>query len=149
MHDTLRGNFRDKKCSDCDEMGCLFQHRGLLVLDDKLGSFCEFCWTERNEAYYRGEEPKPLGVKPPGIPEEFLDRRVKVTTKSGSIYELDLTEMANERIISCDRRKLHPTRVKVICLRIGKSLFLKPRDGSNFDLWWTSPVVSIEVIKRD
>ena len=140
MPDTLRGDLKDKKCSDCGEMGCTFQHRGPLVPDDKVGSFCGFCWTERNEAYNRGEKPKSLGVQPPGIPEEFLDKKIQLTTESGSIYELNLTETANERIVSCNRRKLHFTRARVICLRIGKSLFLKPRDGSNFDLWWTSPV---------
>ena len=73
-----------------------------------------------------------------------MNKKIKVVTKSGSVYELDLTDKDNERIVSCDRRILHFTRARVICLRIGKNLFLKPRDGSNFDLWWTSPVVSIE-----
>ena len=144
MADTLRGDFQDKKCSDCGEMGCCFQHWGPLVPNGKTGSFCGFCWTERINANDRGENPKPLGAQPPGIPEEFLNKKIRLTTKSGSIYELDLTEVNSERTISCDRRKLHFTRARVICLAIGKSLFLKPRDGRDSDLWWTSSVVSIE-----
>lgn len=143
MPDTRRGNFQDVECSDCGEKGCTFQHWGPLVPKEKLGSFCWFCWTERDEAYKRGENPKSLGIQPPGIPEEFLNKKIEVTTESGSVYELALTEKEQERIVSCNRRKLHFTRARVICLAIGKSLFLKPRDGSVSDLWWTSPVVSI------
>ena len=144
MADTSRGNFEDIRCSDCGEMGCVFQHWGPLVLDDEFGFFCWFCWTERNEAHDGGEEPKALGIQPPGIPNEFLNKKIKVATKSGSTYELDLTETANERIVSCDRRNLHFRRARVLCLVLNKRLFLKPRDGDNFDLWVTSPVVSIE-----
>lgn len=143
MGDTIRGNFKDISCSDCGEKGCEFKHGGPLVPEGEFGSFCSFCWTERNDAYEKGENPRPLGIQPPGIPEEFLDKKVRVTTKSGSVYELALTEQEQERIVSCDKRELRFTRVRVICLVVGKSLFLRPRDGSISDLWWTSPVVSI------
>jgi len=144
MADSERGDFKDEKCSDCGETGCTFKHWGGLVPAGQSGYFCGFCWDERIEVYGRGEKTKPLGVKPPGIPKEFLDKKIKAITESGSIYELDQTDRDDERTVSCDRRKLRFTRARVICLRVGESLFLRPRDGSNFDLWWTSPVVSIE-----
>ncbi|HXK31977.1 MAG TPA: hypothetical protein VJ378_00675 [Candidatus Paceibacterota bacterium] len=146
MADTQRGGLEDVNCSDCGEKGCVFKHWGDLVPEGKIGYFCWFCWKVRDEASGRGGTPKPLGVQPPGIPEEFLDKKVKVTTESGSIYELDLTDNKQERIVSCNRRKLHFSRTRVICLTIGNSLFLRPRDGSIADLWWTSPVISIEPI---
>ena len=145
MPDTVRGNLKDKNCSDCGEKGCEFQHWGPMVPKGEFGSFCGFCWTERSEAYDRGEGPKPLGIQPPGISENLLDKRLRVATESGSVYELNPTKIPNERIIFCNRRKLHFTKARVICLRIGENLFLKPRDGSDFDLCWTSSVVLIEV----
>lgn len=144
MPDTARGNFKDEKCSDCGEIGCAFQHWGDLVPAGEFGSFCVFCWQERIEDRDRGKTPKPLGVQPPGIPQEFLGGKIRVFTKSGSVYELVPTGIDNERVVSCDRRKLHFSVARAMRLEVGKSLWLKPRDGGVSDLWYTSPVVRIE-----
>ena len=138
MPDTMR------KCSDCGEKGCEYKYWGPLVPEKKVAGFCKFCFGERKEAYKKGIPPKPLGVRPPGIPYEFRYMEIQVTTKNDSIYELNLMGRINERIISCNREKLHFTRARVICLRIGRNLVLRPRDGSKDDLWYTSPVVSIK-----
>jgi len=86
----------------------------------------------------------PLGVEPPGIPKEFLDKKIEVTTRSGSVYILGLSEKAEERNVSCEQRKPGFSRARVICLAVGRSLFLKPRDDESLSLLRTSAVVSIK-----
>jgi len=151
MADTVRGDFPDEICSDCGEQGCAFRHWGRLVPEGKVGHFCAFCWNERMDSSERGEPPKPLGVKPPGVPEEFLDKAVRVTTKSGSVYTISKPIKEKERLISCSSRKLEFTRGRVLCLRVGKTLWIKPRDSKDpeLHLWATSLVVSIEESHQD
>lgn len=143
MPDTCRGDFPDVQCSDCGEMGCNFKHWGPLVPKNSLGNFCGFCWTERYEAGKINEKPEPLGVQPPGIPQEFLNKKVRVETKSGSVYELTPTDKENEVGVLRNSKNIGFTKARVMCLSIGKNLFLKPRDGDDLSLWYTTPVVSI------
>ena len=141
MADTERGNFPDEKCSDCGEIGCCFKHWGPLVPEGKIGFFCPFCFSERGKL----AEPISLGIKPPGIPKEFLNKDIEVTTQSGSVYRLGVVSgKTEERIVFCKQRKLNFTRARVICLVVGRSLFLKPRSCENVNLFQTSTVVSIK-----
>lgn len=140
MADTERGNFLGQKCSDCGEEGCVIKHWGPLVPEGKIGFFCPFCFFQRSKL----TEPVPLGVKPPGIPKEFLNKDIKVTTESSSVYKLGLCSNEDERIVSCKQKELHFSRARVICLVVGRSLFLKPRDCEDVGLWQTSTVNSIK-----
>ena len=144
MADTIKGDFPDAKCSDCGEMGCTFKHWGPLVPKNTVGSFCLFCWRERNDSNKEGKEPKPLGIQPPGIPQEFLNKKLKVKTESGSVYELTPTDNIDELLVLCDSKNTGFTKARVLNLSIGKSLFLKPRDGDNLSLWYTTPIISVE-----
>lgn len=146
MPDTKRGNFPDKPCSDCKEMGTIFEHWGPLVPDGQRGSFCDFCWSRRQDRRERGEAPLPLGVKPPGVPEEFSGKAIKVTTQSGSVYNFSTTEKEGARTVYCDKRQLTFSKCRIICLIPNESMYLKPLNSSDPDThgWWTTPVVSIE-----
>jgi len=147
MVDTVRGGFADKVCSDCGEQGCVFVHNGPLVPKGEIGYFCAFCWEERNKCFERGETQKPLGVKPPGVPEEFLNMPIKVTTESGSIYKFGAPNKRGERTVSCGIKTREFTKCRIICLRLGRKLYFKTLDSSNPDDlygWITSPVVSIK-----
>ena len=145
MPDTMRESLKNAICSDCGERGCSYKYWGPMVPREEEVKLCWFCFEVRRKAYVKGESPKPLGAQPPGIPYKFIYKKVQVVTEDKSIYGLDLTERTNERIISCNGKELYFTQARVICLEIGRDLVLKPRDGSNFDLWCTSSrVISIE-----
>ncbi len=146
MVDTIQGDFADKNCSDCGEKGCIFEHWGNLVPKEKTGFFCGFCWQERNNCFERGEAPKPLGVKLPGVPEEFSDMPIRASTKNGSIYKFSKPNEKGERKVSCATKTLDFTSCKIICLRVGREIFFRALDSSDPDLhaWITSPVVSIK-----
>lgn len=150
MPDTIRGNLSQEQCSDCGEIGSMFQHWGPLVPKGKVGTFCGYCWNERQERHARGEPPLPLGVKPPGVPRGFKTKACKVTTQNGSVYSFSEPNRLLERTVHCVRqdKKENPdfTRCKIICLVKGKPLYLKPLNSpeSNLNGWRTSPVASIE-----
>lgn len=147
MVDTVRGGFAGKVCSDCGELGCVFVHNGPLVPKGETGSFCAFCWQERNKCFEKGETQKPLGVKPPGVPEGFSNAPIKVITKNGSIYEFSEPNKRGERKVSCASKTFEFTTCRIICLRVGRELYFKSLDSTDPDDlygWITSPVVSIE-----
>lgn len=146
MADTKRGNFQDKTCSDCGTLGSIFIHTGPLVPEDTLGCFCAFCWKERYESQKRGEPPKPLGTKPPGVPKEFNNRAIKVTTKSGSVYEFGAPNEQEEQTVSCTINGMDFNRCRILCSIIGRDLWIKPFGSSDpgLHLWTDSEVVSIE-----
>jgi hypothetical protein len=142
MADTERGDFPNEICSDCGEKGCIFKHWGPLVPEGKIGSFCGYCWTRRNKSE---SHRIPLGFQPPGIPEEFIKRNLKVKTKSGAIYHLRVTDKDDERIVTKEAHDLDFAKARVICLQVGESMWLKPRDGEDLDLWYTSPILRIDL----
>ena len=147
MVDTVLGAFADKACSDCGEKGCVVVHNGPLVPKGKIGHFCAFCWQERNKCFEKGETQKPLGVKPPGVPKEFLNTPIKAVTKTGSIYEFGKPNKRGERTVSCITKTFEFTTCRIICLRVGRELYFKALDSPDPDDlygWITSPVVSIE-----
>lgn len=150
MPDMKIGNLPHRICSDCGEKGCSVFNKGdgQEVPKGQSGSFCSFCWARRQEAVQRGEKPKPLGVQPPGVPPDFLTKDVKVTTQSGSVYHLLVADKDQERLVSHEQRRLYFQWARVICLEIGKPLYLKPRRIENTDLYFTAPVVSVELITR-
>lgn len=151
MADTARGNFTDKSCSDCGELGCVFVHNGDLVPKGETGSFCGFCWNERLEASRMGELPKPLGVKSPGVPKRFLTKPIKVITKNGSVYKFGKPDKEGVRKAFCATKKFEFTKCRITCLRIGRRLWFRPIDSSDPGLhaWITSPVLSIKQMRLD
>jgi len=145
MPDTERADFADEICNDCGIKGCAICHWGDLVPPERIGHFCEFCWSQRVEAGKKGEPPKHLGVKPPGIPEEFSNKAIVVTTESGSVYEMSRTDDGNNvRNIYCARRTLPFSKAEVLCLAVGAGIWLRYPDGDTYELFYTTPVVSIE-----
>lgn len=143
MADTQRGGLSGILCSDCGEAEAVFRHWGDLVPEGKVGCFCFFCWNERMAVVNRGDSPKPLGVKPPGEPKELADKAIKVTTQSGSIYELSAPSTEGERKIFCSTRNLGFDNCRILSLILGKDLWLRSSDGENL-LWATTRVVLIE-----
>lgn len=143
MADTQRGGLSGKLCSDCGEIEAAFRHWGDLVPKGKIGFFCMYCWNERREAASRGESPKPLGVKPLKVPKEFIDKAIKVTTQSGSVYEFGTPNETGERSVFCNARKLKFNSCRIFSLAYSKDLWLQSADGKSL-LWATTPVVLIE-----
>jgi len=144
MPDTARADFADAICSDCGIKGCTIRHWGDAVLPGEIGYFCEFCWQQRSEAADRGEVPKPLGVKPPSVPEELLGKSFSVTTASGSVYELSPSENGEIWLISRRRRPLPFKEVQTFLLKVGQPFYLRYREDDEWYLFRTTPVVSIE-----
>ena len=140
MADTMLGDFPELICSDCGEKGCIYKHWGPLVPKGEIGTFCSFCWGVRDK---RGDR-HPLGVQPPGIPEEFTGRNLEVTTESGSIYLLNRTAEKDECSVS-RQEDLPFSTARVLCLCVGESLAFKMRDGDQ-GCWFSRPVTKIRVI---
>ena len=146
MPDTMCGDFQDLICSDCGEKGCMLEHWGKLVPKGTKALLCGFCWEEREWRNREGKEPFPLGVQPPGIPEDLKNYSLMVTTASKSIYHLGLTEDKNERFVSRNIGGITFSRARVMCLKIGERLVLKPRDGKDLSLLVTTLVDKIKRI---
>lgn len=142
MADTVRGHFPDVNCSDCGEKGTIIRHWGSLVPEESVGNFCYHCWNMRIKANERGEAPKPLGVKPTGVPKEFANKIIRVTTESGSVYVLGSPDDKGGRSVFCANRDMDFNNCRVLCLAVGESLWLKSFDDEFF--WVTSHVVSIQ-----
>lgn len=144
MADTTRGSFTEP-CSDCGEIGSFIRHTGRLVPEGTVGYFCPFCWEQRTIVGDKGEPPKPLGVKPPGVPKEFTDKAVKVITQSGSVYQLGVPNEQGDRTVFCDTREIGFNICKILFLSIGRDLWLKSSDRTNPVpyFWSTTRVVLI------
>lgn len=143
MADTLRGDFSSTVCSDCGEMGCSYKHWGSLVPENENGSFCCFCWLKRYKYHLEHNESLPLGVKPPGIPEEFQGKVLTVITESGSVYFLRPLDGKNEVSVCRRENSLNFSLARVLCLAYGQQLVLKPRDGDSPSLWFSRSVETI------
>lgn len=146
MADTARGDYPDLICSDCGEKGCSFKYLESRSPSGETVPFCTFCYEQREERQERGEESLLLGVKPSGIPEKFAGRVLGVKTESGSFYSLKPIEGKKDECIIFRRNKkpLHFSKARVICLKIGESMVLKPRNGCNTGLWSTTSVEKIK-----
>lgn len=142
MADTIKGIFPGKACSDCGEGEPLFLHDGRFVPEGKTGYFCIFCWDQRMSAEERGEPPKPLGVKPPGVPKEFENKAIKVFTRTGSVYMFGAPNEQGDRTVFCSTRNIGFDRCKILCLINGREMWLRSSDGK--EIWSTSRIMSIE-----
>lgn len=152
MADTGRGDF-NVVCSDCGEMGCVFEHNGPLVPAGTSGYFCWFCWSNRQERSKNHGDCLPLGVQPQGVHESLSGRNLDVRTESGSIYHLTPTEKKDEYIIFRDEKEgaedISFTRARVMRLEHYKIMVLKRRDGEYLCLFFTNPVIEITVFPED
>ena len=149
MADTMRGSWPKENCNDCGESGVvIIKHWGPLVPVDKIGYFCIFCWNARGLDYKEGEKPKPLGFKPPI--EEIPGRKMKVTTKSGSIYLFDKPKYRQNggdvRRVVANNKKLSFSYCRIKHLRKGRPLYLMTfnDDKKDIGVWATTSVLSIE-----
>lgn len=146
MNDTQCGSFPDLVCSDCGEKGCSFKHWGHLVLRGKFGKFCHFCFEQRQEWVKKGGVPLPFGVQPPGVPEEFANRALRVITENKTVYYLGLTKKKDERIIVSQNGKKFPyIRSRVMRLKIGERFVFRIFEDHDCGLFYTFPVARIEL----
>jgi len=82
-------------------------------------SFCVFCYDQRKERHEQGKSSLPLGVEPPGVPEQFLKQKITVITQGGSRYILGLPDKKGLRKVSCKKRKLGFSKCKILLLEKG------------------------------
>lgn len=163
MGDTTKGHWPEESCSDCGEKGvAIFKHWGSLVPEGKVALLCLFCCNERNQDFKEGKIPLPLGRKP-FIEYCFIPEKLKVVTESNSVYRISkphsnyhfgktevkkvkLSLSKRIRTVVKDNATLPFHLCRIICLKVGKPLYLIPVDG-NKDIvsWVTTKVVAIEV----
>ena len=147
MADTAKGHWQKENCSDCGEFDVIMKHWGPLVPEGKIGFFCLFCWNEREEDWKEGKEPKPLGAKPP-IEEIFIDKKIKVITKTGSVYQFSKPDSGKIRTVVKDNRPLPFSLCRIICLKEGKPLYFMaiPIDNNKKEEpWFSTKILSIEI----
>ena len=145
MADTMTGHWQKENCSDCGELGMvIIKHWGPSVPKGKVGSFCLFCWNEREEGWKEGKEPKPLGTKPP-IEEFFIDKKINVITKTRSVYQFGKLDGKGTRTVVKDNKPLPFSSCRITCLKEGKPLYFIAMDGNkNTGPWLSTKVLSIE-----
>lgn len=156
MADTILGWMPDKKCDDCGELGISYRHWGDLAPAGPEGSekpvifLCKFCWGQRYERRERGEKiPLAAGVKPPGVPEEFLNKAIRIKTESGSIYEFSVPDKEGVRTVSNVARQINYTKCKILFAALKKNMWIRVVDDPEKDsshLVCTTLVKSIEVL---
>ena len=157
MPDTRRRAYTDQSlvCSDCGEKGVDWSHKGDLLPEgsqespDEWKHFCAFCYSQRQDRQKKGEQPLPLGVKPPGVPKEFFNKAIRVKTKSGSIYNFGVPNKKSVRTVSNTVRRLNFTECKVLLATVGTTMWIRvvndpEKDSSH--LVATTPVKSIEAL---
>lgn len=139
-------------CSDCGEKGTDYGLCGDLLpeseISDQRKPFCAFCYKQRSERLGKREPQLPLGVKPPGVPKEFLNKAISVKTESGSVYEFGVPDGEGIRNVSA-MRGLSFTRCKIFLANIGKPMWLRIVDDPEEDsshVVESSPVKSIEAL---
>jgi hypothetical protein len=125
MADVMRGDFKDLKCSDCGRTGCVFRDWSPTVPGDKIGNFCWSCWLARNVDFNATKVVKPWGTIWRKVPDEFLDKGIKVITKSGSIYNFSRPDAKGLRMVSrTNKTPLHFQRATIILLSAGTNMCL-------------------------
>lgn len=147
MADTARGYWPKEICSDCGEKRVvIFKHWGPLVPEGTFGHLCAFCWNEREKDCKEGKIPLPLGRKP-FIEYCFIPEKIKVATRSGSVYLFDKPN--KEKIRRATRNGLAlPFLCIIKCLKVGKPLYLIlsacNKEEIEIPMWTSSNVLSIE-----
>ena len=144
---------QNQVCSDCGEKGTDYGLRGDLLPESEKSEewkpFCAFCYNQRSERLGEKEPQLPLGVKPPGVSKEFLNKAIRVKTESGSIYEFGTPDEQNVRFVSNAVRRLNYTKCKIFLATIGKSMWFRIVDDPEIEsshLVRTTPVKSIEAL---
>ncbi|MFH1582183.1 MAG: hypothetical protein ABIA08_00235 [bacterium] len=172
MVDTKRGYFPEMMCSDCGVKGCSFIHNGDTVPEGTLGCFCSECWTARVIDFNETGITKPLGTVWRLMPQEFVDKAIRVQTGSGAVYMLGeplketsslvtpiQKQLALHRTVLKEGINLSFTHAAIMLLRIGESMFLTYFNKEELqklknlktvkniwaraDVYHTTPVVSI------
>jgi len=142
-------------CSDCGETSVDFSHNGPLLpkgsqkSPDEWKDFCAFCWNQRQKRRDEGKPSLPLGVRPPGVPNEFLNKAMRAKTESGSVYEFGIPDKEGVRTVSNTKRKLDYTKCKIFLANVGESMWLRIVDDPEKDsshLVRTTAVKSIEAL---
>ncbi|KPJ71350.1 hypothetical protein AMJ50_02570 [Parcubacteria bacterium DG_74_3] len=148
--DTRLGWRAEEVCADCGVAGCNMATRQSSLVpgaQDTEGPFiplCVFCYDRRAKRKEEGKHPLPLGVKPPGVPEQFLKKAITVITQSGSEYKFELPEEDGTRTVSCETRDIGFKKCKILLLKKGESLCFRGVDVDPREAYWqTSPVSSI------
>ena len=148
--DTRRGWDPKKICADCGVEGCSWSSRNSRIVpgagdtEGPFASFCIFCYSQRSKRNKQDVSPLPLGVKPPGVPLEFIEQEITVITQSGSEYNFGLPEQESPREVSCKTRDLGFSKCEILLLEKGQPIWLRGADVDPKDAYWqTSPVTSI------
>ncbi len=148
--DTRLGWKAEEVCADCGVIGCSWGTRqsnlvpGAQDIEGAFISLCVFCYSQRRKRREEGKPPLPLGLKPPGVPEQFLEQKITVITQSGSNYNFGLPDKEGLREVSCENRNLGFSKCQILLLEKGNSLWLRGVDVDPKDAHWqTSPVTSI------
>jgi len=148
--DTRLGWRAEEVCADCGFAGCDIGTRQSDLVpgaQDTEGPFiplCVFCYNQRQKRNEEGKPPLPLGVKPPGVPKQFLQRPITVVTQSGSEYKLGPPDKDGIRIVFCETRELGFSKCKILLIEEGESLWLRGVGVDPKEAYWqTSPATLI------
>ena len=148
MADTTKGYWPEESCSDCGEKGVvIFKHWGSLVPEGEIGNLCLFCSNERNKDCKEGKTPVPFGRKP-FIEYCFIPEKIRVATKSNSVYRFGKPREGKIRTVVRDNKALPFSLCRIICLKERKPLYLITVDGNDkgeIPAWISSNVLSIEI----
>ena len=149
--DTKRGWMPEKTCSDCGYTGCSWGSKSPNIIPeaDSYGSFinfCTFCYDQRQRRAADGLDPLPLGVKLPGVPEEFSERAMTVVTEGGSKYPFGRPDKNDKRSVFSENKtkEIGFNRCQILLLKEGEGMWFR---GTGVDpdmaTLRTSPVLSI------
>jgi len=147
--DTRLGWNPKEACADCGVMGVSWGTRQSSLVPeakDTEGPFvplCDFCYQQRIKRKEEGLPQLPLGVKPPGVPQQSLKRPITVITRSSSVYKFELPDENDVRRFSCANRKLDGKCI-ILLLKKDEQMWLRRVDVDPEEAYWhTSPVFSI------
>ncbi len=137
MADTKRGYFPEMLCDDCGFKGCSFIYYGEMVPQNISGHFCFECWIARMVDFDETGIAKPLGAVWRLVPQEFVDKAIRVQTESGAVYMLGeplektsslvaplQKQLALHRPVFKEGTDLPFTYAAIMLLRTGKTMLL-------------------------
>lgn len=70
MPDTIRGDWPNADCADCDNKSSCMQHWGPLVPRGERHNFCADCWSARQDHYLRTGEVLRIGYRKALVPDD-------------------------------------------------------------------------------